>query len=175
MAWQEYLAGLSASAVGLAQAYGLFGIFLGSLIANATIFLPVPFDLVVFGLGATSQDFLWPLWVGIAAGLGAGLGELSGYYLGLLGRHAVQKRLPKDQLEKVDHFRNEVRHRGMYLLFVTSLVPFPFDLVGIASGLIKYPVERFLFAVSLGKIGKHVILCYAGYLGLSAIRALFGF
>ncbi len=173
MPLEEFLAGLSATLVGLATEYGLLGLFLGSLIANATIFLPVPFDLVVFGLGATADNPVWPFWVGVVAGIGAGIGELAGYYVGLLGRKTVQKRLPKDQLEKVDHYQRQVQSQGVVILFVTSLIPFPFDIVGIACGLIKYPVERFLAAVTLGKIGKHVLLGYAGYLGLGAVKAIF--
>ena len=53
------------------EAYGYPGIFLLSIIANATVLIPAPGILFVFILGAK----LPPLWVGIAAGLGATIGE----------------------------------------------------------------------------------------------------
>src|SRR3990172_11548407 len=70
---QEQLAAL--------QALGYPGIFLVSLAANATIILPAPAILMVFAMGA----HLSPIWLGLAAGSGAALGELSGYLAGYGG------------------------------------------------------------------------------------------
>jgi len=57
------------------QRLGYPGIFLLSLAANATIVVPAPAILIVFAMGA----HLSPVWLGLAAGSGAALGELSGY------------------------------------------------------------------------------------------------
>jgi len=66
--------------------YGLPGIFLFSLLANATVLLPAPGVFLVFAMGAV----LPPVWVGIAAGLGAAVGELFGYLAGFSGQAIVE-------------------------------------------------------------------------------------
>ena len=59
-------------------ALGYVGIFLVSLLGNATILLPAPSLVVVFAMGTA----LIPLLVGLAAGAGDALGELTGYAAG---------------------------------------------------------------------------------------------
>ena len=54
------------------QGYGYFGIFLISLLTNATLILPVPGVLITSAMGAVFN----PFWVAVAAGSGAALGEL---------------------------------------------------------------------------------------------------
>ncbi|MBG0771331.1 MAG: hypothetical protein H0S82_06450, partial [Anaerolineaceae bacterium] len=53
------------------QAYGYPGIFLFSILANATILVPIPGVIFTSAMGAVFN----PLWVSIAAGAGASLGE----------------------------------------------------------------------------------------------------
>src|SRR4030042_6955298 len=56
-------------------AIGYPGIFLVSLLGNATIVLPAPSLALVFAMGSA----LPPISVGLAAGAGEALGELTGY------------------------------------------------------------------------------------------------
>ena len=63
-------------------AYGYPGIFLVSLLANATVILPAPGLAVTFSMGAVFH----PAGVAVAAASGATLGELSGYLAGFSGR-----------------------------------------------------------------------------------------
>ena len=63
--------------------WGYASSFLISLISNATVILPAPGLAVVLSLGAS----LNPLLLGIVAGCGSGIGELSGY----LGRRDRQR------------------------------------------------------------------------------------
>jgi len=56
-------------------AYGYPGIFVVTLLANATVFLPAPGVAVVFAMGS----ILNPLGIAFAAGTGGALGELSGF------------------------------------------------------------------------------------------------
>ena len=58
------------------QSFGYPGIFLVALLANATVLIPLPGLMVTTAMGAVFN----PFWVAIAAGLGAGIGELSGLY-----------------------------------------------------------------------------------------------
>ena len=77
--------------VSLVDSYGYIGVFLASLIGNATIILPLPTLFVIFVAGS----ILSPFWVGIAGGIGAAIGEMTAYLLGLgiaKGSAAVRKK-----------------------------------------------------------------------------------
>ena len=67
-------------------AFGYPGIFLIALLANATILLPAPGAAIVFAMGSVFH----PLGVGLAAGTGGALGELSGYLAGFGGQAVVE-------------------------------------------------------------------------------------
>ena len=66
--------------------YGYPGIFLLSILSNATVLLPAPGILFVFAMGAVFN----PFWVAVAAGAGSAIGELSGYLAGFGGQMIVQ-------------------------------------------------------------------------------------
>ncbi len=69
------------------QAFGYPGIFLVSLLANATLILPVPGVLLTSAMGVVFN----PFWVAVAAGSGAALGEVSGYMAGFSGQGVIEK------------------------------------------------------------------------------------
>ena len=56
-------------------AYGYPGIFLISILSNATIIIPIPGVIFTSAMGAVFN----PLYVALLAGAGAAIGELSGY------------------------------------------------------------------------------------------------
>jgi len=140
--------------------YGYLGVFLVSLLGNATVILPVPSLAVVFAGGGV----LNPLLVGLVAGLGEPLGELTGYLAGY-GGSAVISDTPR--FERVKEW---MKHRGFLTLFVLSVIPNPlFDLAGISAGMLHYPVWRFLVACWLGKTSKALTLAYLGSLSVDLI------
>ncbi len=141
------------------RAYGYAGVFLISLLGNATVILPVPSLAVVFAGGGV----LNPLIVGLVAGVGEPLGELSGYLAGY-GGSAVISDTPR-----LEQIRDWMQRRGFLTIFVLSLIPNPFfDLAGISAGALHYPVGRFLLACWMGKTLKALALAYLG-------RASFGY
>ncbi|MDD5368336.1 MAG: VTT domain-containing protein [Anaerolineaceae bacterium] len=133
--------------------YGYPGIFLLSIVANATVIIPVPGVLLTSAMGAVFN----PFWVAVAAGSGAALGELSGYLAGFSGQ-AIIKDTPR-----YEKLVNWMRRYGDITVLVLALIPNPaFDLAGITAGALKLPIYRFLFWCWLGKIGKMLIFAYAG-------------
>lgn len=146
-------------------AVGYPGIFLVSLLGNATIILPAPSLLLVFAMGSA----LPPVLVGVAAGAGEALGELSGYVAGTTGRQAIKRRDIYARLETAMH------RAGGITVFVLSVIPNPFfDLAGIAAGALHYPLWRFLVACWLGKTLKTTLVACAGAQGWTLIKPLLG-
>jgi membrane protein YqaA with SNARE-associated domain len=135
--------------------WGYPGVFLVSLLGNASIVFPVPSFLVVFAVGSLLNPWL----VGIIAGLGAAIGELTGYILGMGGRHAIRKRYGKD-LERV---KGWVESHGMFsVLVLFAATPLPDDIVGIIGGMVRYDLKRFFLAVLIGKVILHVGIALGG-------------
>jgi len=135
------------------ESYGYLGIFLISILGNATIIFPMPVILTAFIGGGIFN----PLLVGLTTALGAGIGELTGYLAGFGGRVAIKK---SEKLLRVEKWMDKY---GIWALFVLAVIPNPvFDLAGIVAGATKIPVWKFLIVVWLGKLVKFMTISYLG-------------
>lgn len=134
-------------------AYGYPGIFLLALLTNATVFLPAPGIAVVFAMGAVFS----PFGVGLAAGAGGALGELSGYLAGFSGQGVVEKSALYARLH------GWIEKYGFWAILMLAAIPNPtFDIAGIAAGILKMPLYKFFLAVWIGVTIKMLIFAYAG-------------
>lgn len=135
------------------EGLGYTGIFLVSLLSSATLILPVPGVLFTSVMGAVFN----PVWVALAAGSGAALGELSGYLAGFSGRGVVEKTEVHRKLEAWMHRYGEVT------VLVLAFIPNPlFDVAGMIAGALKMKLWRFLLFCWLGKVGKMLLFAYGG-------------
>ena len=135
------------------EVYGYPGIFLISLISNATVIIPLPGVVVTSAMGAVFN----PFWVALASGTGAALGEISGYLAGFSGRGVVQRTPQHDRLQEW------MGKYGNLTVLVLALIPNPlFDVAGITAGALKMPVLRFLLFCAIGKILKMLVFAYGG-------------
>jgi uncharacterized membrane protein YdjX (TVP38/TMEM64 family) len=147
--------------------YGYLGIFLISIAANATIIIPLPGVAFTTAMGAIFN----PVGVAVAAGLGAALGELSGYVAGFSGQGVVERVALYTRLTDWMR-RHETLSYGMILLL--AFIPNPlFDLAGMASGALRLPLWKFLIACAIGKILKMLMFAYAGYYSIGWLTSLF--
>jgi len=138
--------------------WGYPGIFVVSFLGNATVVLPAPSLALVFAMGGV----LNPLWVGLVAGPAEALGELTGYLTGYSGQAIVENHHMYERLARW------MQRNGALTVFVLSLIPNPFfDLAGIAAGVLRYPVSRFLLFCWLGKTIKTVAFAFAGAYSLT--------
>jgi membrane protein YqaA with SNARE-associated domain len=140
---------------------GYPGIFVVSLLGNATVILPAPSLALVFAMGGA----LSPLFVGLTAGVGEALGELTGYAAGFGGRAVIEDQKLYARLAAW------MQRAGGVTVFVLSLIPNPFfDLAGIAAGGLRYPVWRFLLFCWLGKTLKTTAVALAGSQSVTLIE-----
>jgi membrane protein YqaA with SNARE-associated domain len=149
------------------QDYGYAGIFLISIAANATIIIPLPGVAFTTAMGAIFN----PIGVAIAAGLGAAIGELTGYLAGFSGQAIVEK---GDLYERLAKWMKEHQNLAYGMVTLLAFIPNPlFDLAGMASGALKLPLWKFLIACAIGKIFKMLMFAYAGYYSFGFISSLF--
>jgi uncharacterized membrane protein YdjX (TVP38/TMEM64 family) len=134
-------------------AYGYPGIFLIMLMANATVILPAPGVAVVFAMGNVFN----PMLVALAAGTGGAIGELSGYLTGFSGQAVVEN------AQAYNRIQPWIQKYGVWAILVLSAIPNPFfDLAGIAAGVAKIPVWKFLLFCWVGQIIKMSMFAFAG-------------
>jgi membrane protein YqaA with SNARE-associated domain len=133
----------------------LFGI---TLLINLS-FIPLPFAVSLMIAAAGQYN---PVMIALVCSLGASLGEMSGYYVGLLGKKvAIANEGRAYQLMK-----KWIDKHGFWAIAFLSFQPvLPIEVGGIIAGAAKMPVGKFLPALWVGKFPKYIILIYAG-LGL---------
>lgn len=146
---------------------GYIGLFLVNFVASALIILPVPAFLLVF----TSGNFLNPWLVGLTAGAGAALGELTGYGLGKGGGKVIEKKYRKLIIVGKKWIKGRASF-SMIILFAAT--PLPDDVVGILCGIFNYDIRKFLLASFIGKVMMNTALAWGGFYGLKWLSAIFG-
>jgi uncharacterized membrane protein YdjX (TVP38/TMEM64 family) len=148
--------------------FALPALFTASVISSATLFLPVP------GLAITTLvgSLLNPMSVGVVAGIGQTLGEMTGYMAGYSGQGLVNRSKTYDRVEGWMK-RNEFM--GELVIFALALIPNPlFDAAGMAAGALRFPVWKYLLAAGLGKVIKNIAFAYGGSLGIEWLSRFFG-
>lgn len=135
------------------RSYGYAGVFLLSLIGNATILLPMPSMVSVFIGGGLFN----PVLVGLMASTGGSIGELTGYLAGVGGHRIIENQKVFVRIQRwMDRW-------GLVGIFLMALIPNPFfDMVGIVAGLLRVPLWHFLVATWLGQTLKFLLVSYLG-------------
>lgn len=144
--------------------FGYPGIFLIALLANATVLLPAPGVAVIYAMGAIFN----PFGVGLAAGTGGALGEISGYLAGFSGQAVIER------MEVYDRIKPWVDKYGGWAILVLSAIPNPFfDVAGIAAGIAKMPLPTFLLFTWMGQLIKMTVFAVAGKYSIQLFTSFF--
>ncbi|MBA7638341.1 hypothetical protein ES703_45996 [subsurface metagenome] len=142
------------------EKYGYLGAFIISVIFNATVILPAGNIVVLSALGAALPSAAL---VGLVGGIGAAIGEITGYVAGYSGRGLVERSGMYDRVE------GWVKRWGAMTIFILSLVPFVFDLAGIAAGALRFPFWKFLLLCWLGRTILYVSFVVLAAMGLKMV------
>jgi membrane protein YqaA with SNARE-associated domain len=142
------------------EGYGYLGVFFISVLLNATIVLPAGNFLVLATMGAILPSATL---VGLAGGIGAAIGELTGYAAGYSGQAIVSRQRVYTRL------KGWVERWGMLTIFILSVVPLVFDLAGIAAGVIRFPLWKFFIACWLGRTILYLVIAWGGAMGWEAL------
>ena len=148
-----------------------WGAFLISLVGNATILFPGAVLVMLSNMGAliySVDGLIGPIVIGVVGGFGAAIGEMTGYVAGYSGRSIVAKKKMYSQVEVW------VKRWGAPAIFVFSLVPFVFDLVGIVAGVLRFPFWKFFVLCWLGRTILYVVIVLLTAMGLSVLLPWYG-
>jgi len=148
--------------------YGYFGVFLASLLGSVSIFFPVPYTLILFTLG--SIESFNPVMLSVASGLGSGLGEFSGYLLGLSGRRIISDKNKR----KMDYLLKLFGRFWPFAIFLFALTPLPDDLIFIPLGVMQYSLLKAIIPALIGKFCMSLIIVYSARFTVHIAREIFG-
>lgn len=137
--------------------WGYLGAFIVELTNSAIPLIPLPVQAYTIGMSIV----LNPMLIGLAGGIGAGLGEITSYMLGArTGRVIHGGRIYRRLLSIARRWCGPS-------LFTLAILPGPFEIMSLWAGATRYPVWRFLLLVVAGKIIKVTGFALAGYYGIN--------
>jgi membrane protein YqaA with SNARE-associated domain len=129
----------------------MFGLM---VLINLSI-LPLPISIPLMIAAAAKFN---PVMIALVCSLGACVGEMNGYYAGMLGKKiafAGESRGYKIMKNWIDRW-------GFWAIVFLSFQPIlPIEVGGIIAGAAKMPVSKFFPALCVGKFPKYIILIYA--------------
>ncbi|MEM8530406.1 MAG: VTT domain-containing protein [Chloroflexota bacterium] len=135
-------------------AYG--GVFLITLIANATVVIPIPYIPVVARIAAEVDSVALVI---LLSALGSALGESVAFWVGRSGKGVVE------ETRFYTWVQRQLQHpwRAFLLLFALAAPPNPvFDIAGLSAGALGLPYWMFFTAVFLGRTIRMGLISVAG-------------
>ena len=144
--------------------YGYLGLFFISILGNATLIIPAP----VFVMACAAGLVYGPVGVGIVAGIGSAIGELTGYMAGAGGKALI----PKGRVyERLHYF---MQRHGMLTIFLLAAIPNPiFDVGGLIAGALRMKAWKFILAAWAGKAIRLSLTAWACQSGLPLLEQIF--
>ncbi|UCG44605.1 MAG: VTT domain-containing protein [Candidatus Bathyarchaeota archaeon] len=146
--------------------YGYLGVFLISVVGTASIVVPIPYALFIYGLATVLDPFL----LAVAGGLGSAVGELSGYLFGYYGHRMISK----ERRRRMEFMIRFLDHYGPIAVFLFALTPLPDDILFIPLGMMRFSFLKVFIPCVLGKTSMCFIVAYSGRYSVEFIRNLFG-
>jgi len=136
-------------------ALSYLGVFLITLLANATTVVPMPYIPIVARMAAQSDNL--PLLI-VAGALGSVLGESVAFFIGRSGQTIFEE----TRLYVWVHRQLQHPWRAFAVLFLFSAPPNPvFDVAGLTAGALGLPYWLFFTAVFLSRMIRFALIAFA--------------
>jgi len=136
---------------------GAVGMFVVALVANLSIIVQIPYTLPLLSAALRGTSLPGMLGLGLAAGLGAGIGVILSYKIAdlLLARRPDLARSPMFRWVE----RNVDRRPGItaLVIFLVAATPLPDDTVIVPLATVRYRMRRFALPMFLGKVVHNVV------------------
>ncbi len=132
------------------------GVFLITLLANATTIVPTPYIPIVARIAAQSDNLALLI---VAGALGSALGESVAFFIGKSGQAIFEE----TRLYLWVHKQLQHPWRAFVVLFLFSAPPNPaFDVAGLTAGALGLPYWLFFTAVFTSRMIRMAIIALIG-------------
>jgi len=142
---------------------GSIGLFILAFLANASLIIQIPYTLPLLSAALGGAGFVSMMILGVASGLGAGLGALAGYKVAeaLVGRNTPPAggRLFRWLSRNVD----EKPRATKFVIFGVAASPLPDSTVVMPLALVRYGIRRAALPLFLGKFAHNVLIALIFY------------
>jgi membrane protein YqaA with SNARE-associated domain len=135
---------------------GALGFIPLGLLDNSVVPVPGSMDVLTIVLSARDRN-LWPYYA-LMATIGSVVGGLVTYRLARKGgQEALAKRVKPETVKKVQQL---FERWGLGAIAIPAMLPPPVPMVPfvMAAGAAQYPVKKFVFALSLGRAIRYMLL-----------------
>lgn len=136
------------------------GLMLLAQVDNSPIPVPGSMDVLTILLASARKDLWW--YYALMATVGAVSAGYFSYRVGRKGgKEMLDKKLGEKRAKKVDSIFG---HYGFWSVFIGAILPPPVPLspVLLTAGVLKYPVKKYLAALTLGRAVRYTALAYLG-------------
>ncbi len=159
----------------VSTALGYMGAFFISAVGNATILFPFPYIGVAFILGGLRDDitmnFIFDPWIiGTVAGIGAMLGEMTGYIIGYGGGRLIDESQTSSFKRYVD---SHPRATPLVIWFLAA-TPIPDDILVVPLGAARYSWWKVAISQFIGKSVFLTGIAWTGRIGLEIVGTIIG-
>ncbi len=138
------------------------GLVVLGLVDNSVIPLPGGMDAATILLAAAQREPWW--YYAMMATVGSLIGGYFTYRLGVKGGEETLHR--KFSKRRGDQVARIFRRFGFWSVAVNAVIPPPMPIVPIlvAAGALRYPRNKFLCALALGRSARYLLLAYLGHI-----------
>jgi len=155
--------------------FSYFGAFIVAFLGNATFLIPIPYMIITFILGGlidTAGHFLFdPILVGLIAGLGATIGEMTGYLLGYGGGKFIEE----GQRHAFSEYIEEHPRATPLIVWFLAISPVPDDFFILPLGAAKYPWWKVAIPQYIGKSMFMIATAWLGRISYQTIGDFIAF
>jgi membrane protein YqaA with SNARE-associated domain len=163
LARQDYLGGFETFMQRLIDdmsELGMIGVFIIALISNSSLLIQVPYTLPMLSVALYSDSLIDLVWLGVATGTGAGLGEIVSYAIAYNIAAQIEA-LSKSALfrwirEKIDRHPRSIP----IFVFIGAAFPIPDDLIIMPLAVVNYPIRKLLIPMFTGKILHNIAVAF---------------
>jgi membrane protein YqaA with SNARE-associated domain len=137
------------------------GLIALGLVDNSVIPLPGSMDAGTILLAAARREPWW--YYAIMATVGSLIGGYLTYRLGVKGgEETLAKKMSKQRADQVSRI---FQRFGFWSVSVNAILPPPMPIVPIliVAGALKYPRQKFLCALAVGRGARYLLLAYLGH------------
>lgn len=137
---------------------GLMGMFVLSVAANATVFINIPYSSVAVLLAGLGLN---PLLIALVAGVGAMIGEIVDYLIGL-GSGKLISRGREQLFADIRRLLEHKRYLAPVMIFIFGALPIPDYILLVPLGVVRYPFWKMVIAMTAGKIIQNFYFALLG-------------
>jgi len=137
---------------------GSIGVFVVALIANVSIIIQIPYTLPLLSAALGGADLVGMLLLGVASGLGAGIGAVLAYKVAdtlVVRAHAEPDGRVFRWIARNTDTRPELTS---FVIFLVALSPLPDGTIVMPLAMIHYGMRRLAVPLFLGKFLHNVLL-----------------